>query len=45
MWSLATRRFTGEKGHVTGVEVVEVEWVKEEGREAAQNVNNYLLNC
>lgn len=32
MWSLATRRFTGEKGHVTGVEVVEVEWVKEEGR-------------
>lgn len=32
MWSLATRSFIGEKGHVTGVEVVEVEWVKEEGK-------------
>ena len=25
-WSLATKRFIGEKGKVTGVEVVEVEW-------------------
>lgn len=32
MWSLATRSFIGEKGHVTGVKVVEVEWVKEEGK-------------
>lgn len=27
-WSLATKRFIGEKGQLTGVEVAEVEWVK-----------------
>ena len=27
-WSLATKRFIGEKGKVTGVEVAEVEWTK-----------------
>jgi len=27
-WNLATKRFIGEKGHVTGVEVAEVEWSK-----------------
>jgi len=42
MWSLATRRFTGEKGHVTGVEVVEVEWVKEEGRMVMKEKENTL---
>ncbi len=28
-WSLATKRFIGENGAVTGVEVVEVNWVKD----------------
>ena len=27
-WNLATKRFVGEKGKVTGVEVAEVEWTK-----------------
>ncbi|MDR0814884.1 MAG: glutamate synthase subunit beta [Bacteroidales bacterium] len=27
-WCLTTKRFTGENGHVTGVEVAEVEWTK-----------------
>jgi glutamate synthase (NADPH/NADH) small chain len=31
-WSLATKRFIGDKGKVTGVEVVEIEWKKENGR-------------
>ncbi|MDR0413410.1 MAG: glutamate synthase subunit beta [Dysgonamonadaceae bacterium] len=32
-WSLATKRFTGEQGQVTGVEVQEVEWTQSpEGR-------------
>lgn len=29
-WSLASKRFIGSKGKVTGVEVVEVEWTKDE---------------
>jgi glutamate synthase (NADPH/NADH) small chain len=29
-WSLASKRFIGEKGKLTGVEVVEVEWTKDE---------------
>ncbi|MDR2057591.1 MAG: glutamate synthase subunit beta [Dysgonamonadaceae bacterium] len=29
-WSLATKRFIGENGNVNGVEVVEVEWLKDE---------------
>jgi len=28
-WCLATKRFVGEKGKVTGVEVAEVEWTKD----------------
>lgn len=28
-WSLATKRFIGENGSVTGVEVVEVKWLKD----------------
>ena len=28
-WNLATKRFIGEKGKVTGVEVAEVEWAKD----------------
>lgn len=31
-WSLATRRFVGENGKLTGVEVVEVEWQKKDGK-------------
>jgi len=30
-WSLATKRFIGENGKIIGVEVVEVEWQKENG--------------
>jgi glutamate synthase (NADPH/NADH) small chain len=29
-WSLASKRFVGNKGKVTGVEVIEVEWTKDE---------------
>ncbi|MDR3218523.1 MAG: glutamate synthase subunit beta [Dysgonamonadaceae bacterium] len=36
-WSLASKRFIGNKGKVTGVEVAEVEWKKDEtGRFAMQ---------
>ena len=31
-WSLATKRFIGVNGNLTGVEVVKVEWVSENGR-------------
>ena len=31
-WSLATKRFIGKNGKLTGVEVVEVEWLKENGK-------------
>ncbi len=31
-WSLATKRFIGANGNLTGVEVVKVEWVSENGR-------------
>lgn len=31
-WSLTTKRFIGDKGKITGAEVVEVEWKKENGR-------------
>jgi len=31
-WSLATRRFIGDNNKVAGVEVVQVEWLKEHGR-------------
>lgn len=31
-WSLATKRFVGKNGNLTGVEVVRVEWVSENGR-------------
>ncbi|ASB49691.1 glutamate synthase subunit beta [Alkalitalea saponilacus] len=31
MWSLATRKFLGKDGVVTGVEVAEVEWTNENG--------------
>ncbi|PRZ02089.1 glutamate synthase subunit beta [Marinilabilia salmonicolor] len=32
MWSLSTRRFIGEKGQLKAVEVVEVEWMQDNGR-------------
>lgn len=31
-WSLATRKFIGDNNKVTGVEVFQVEWLKENGR-------------
>jgi len=31
-WSLATKRFVGKNGNLTGVEVVKVEWINENGR-------------
>lgn len=31
-WNLATRRFIGDNNRVTGVEVIKVEWLKENGR-------------
>ena len=31
-WSLATKRFIGQNGHLTGVEVVGVEWIRENNR-------------
>ncbi|MDR0427581.1 MAG: glutamate synthase subunit beta [Dysgonamonadaceae bacterium] len=31
-WSLATKRFIGKNGKLTGVEVAEVEWLKENGK-------------
>ncbi len=31
-WGLATRRFIGENGHITGVEVVQVEWTGQNGQ-------------
>ena len=37
-WSLATRRFIGDNGTVTGVEVVQVEWFKENGRMTMKEV-------
>jgi glutamate synthase (NADPH/NADH) small chain len=32
MWSLSTRKFIGEKGKLKAVEVVEVEWMQDNGR-------------
>lgn len=37
-WSLSTVKFTGSDGHVTGVEVEEVEWKKINGRYAMEPV-------
>lgn len=37
-WSLASKRFIGSNGKVIGVEVVEVEWVKENGRMTMKEV-------
>lgn len=31
-WSLATKRFIGVNGNLTGVEVMQVEWVRDNGR-------------
>jgi len=31
-WNLATKRFIGSNGVLTGVEVVQVEWIRENGR-------------
>jgi len=31
-WSLVTKRFVGENGHLKGVEVAQVEWIRDNGR-------------
>jgi glutamate synthase (NADPH/NADH) small chain len=36
-WSLSTRRFTGENGHLNGVEVVQVGWFKNESGQWIMN--------
>jgi glutamate synthase (NADPH) small chain len=38
LWSLSTLRFLGNDGHVTGAEVEEVSWQKDNGRYAMQPV-------
>ncbi|MDP4186223.1 MAG: FAD-dependent oxidoreductase, partial [Bacteroidota bacterium] len=37
-WSLTTKRIFGENGVVTGVEVVQVEWVSENGRMSMREI-------
>ncbi|MDR1683606.1 MAG: glutamate synthase subunit beta [Candidatus Symbiothrix sp.] len=39
-WSLASKRFIGEKGKVTGVEVAEVEWLNENGKFVMKETGN-----
>ncbi len=41
-WNLATKRFVGKNGVVTGVELVTVEWVKENGRMVMKEVPGTL---
>jgi len=38
IWSLSTIRFTGSESRVTGAEVEEVEWIREEGRMIMRSV-------
>ena len=37
-WSLATKRFIGKNGKLTGVEVIKVEWLKENGKTVMKEV-------
>jgi glutamate synthase (NADPH/NADH) small chain len=37
-WDLSTKRFIGKEGKVTGVEVVRIEWTKENGRMTMREV-------
>lgn len=41
-WNLATKRFVGKNGVLTGVEVVTVEWIKENGRMVMKEVPGTL---
>ena len=41
-WSLATKRFIGKNGHLTGVEVVKVSWVPENGRMVMKEIPGTL---
>jgi len=41
-WNLATKRFVGKNGVLTGVEVITVEWVKENGRMVMKEVPGTL---
>lgn len=41
-WNLATKRFVGKNGVVTGVELVSVEWVKENGRMVMKEIPGTL---
>ncbi|MCX6227994.1 MAG: glutamate synthase subunit beta [Bacteroidia bacterium] len=41
-WNLATKRFVGKNGLLTGVEVITVEWVKENGRMVMKEVPGTL---
>ncbi len=40
MWSLSTRRFIGENGHLKAVEVVKVDWMQDNGRWVMQEKEN-----
>jgi glutamate synthase (NADPH/NADH) small chain len=42
MWSLSTRRFIGEKGCLKAVEVVEVDWMQDNGRWVMQEKEDTL---
>ncbi|MBZ4676035.1 MAG: glutamate synthase [Anaerophaga sp.] len=42
MWSLSTRRFIGENGHLKAVEVVEVDWMQDNGRWVMQEKEDTL---
>jgi glutamate synthase (NADPH/NADH) small chain len=41
-WNLATKRFVGKNGVLTGVEVITVEWIKENGRMVMKEVPGTL---
>jgi len=42
MWSISTRRFIGENGHLKAVEVVDVEWMQDNGRWVMQEKEDTL---
>jgi glutamate synthase (NADPH/NADH) small chain len=42
MWSVSTRRFVGENGHLKAVEVVDVEWMQDNGRWVMQEKEDSL---
>jgi glutamate synthase (NADPH/NADH) small chain len=44
MWGLATLRFTGSEGNVSGAEVEEVEWIQQNGRMVMKTHPRYGKN-